>query len=132
VRRTAELFASKGIDASLEYTAEDVIAYPFPEWIGQSEYRGHEGMRALLAEWADNFDDIRFEPEEFFDAGDRVVTTFRMSGRIKGSGAPLSQSIAAVSGRIEHGKVGEVHYFLTLEQAFECAGLEQVAREQTP
>ena len=52
VRRTAELFASKGIDASLEYTAEDVIAYPFPEW-------------------ADNFDDIRLEPEEFFDAGDR-------------------------------------------------------------
>ena len=60
------------------------------------------------------------------------MTTFRMSGRIKGSGAPLSQSIAAVSGRVEHGKVGEVHYFLSAEQAFEFAGIELVAREQTP
>jgi ketosteroid isomerase-like protein len=128
VRRAAELFVNEGLEASLVYSAEDIVAYPFPEWIGRSEYRGHDGMRSLLAEWTDNFDDLSFEFGQFFDSGDWVVATFRMSGRIKGSGAPLSQLLAAASGRFRDGKVGETHYFLTVEQAFAFAGLEEPVR----
>jgi hypothetical protein len=45
----------------------DVIAYPFPEWVEESEYRGHDGLRALIALWKDNFDAFEIHEDEFRD-----------------------------------------------------------------
>jgi ketosteroid isomerase-like protein len=46
-------------------------------------YYGHEQVRSFWESWADSWDDIRIEPEEFIDLGDRVLALvrFRASGR---------------------------------------------------
>jgi uncharacterized protein len=46
-------------------------------------YYGHEEVRSFWESWAGSWDDIRIEPEEFIDLGDRVLVLarFRASGR---------------------------------------------------
>jgi ketosteroid isomerase-like protein len=46
-------------------------------------YHGHDEVRSFWESWAGSWDDIRMEPEEFIDLGDRVLALvrFRASGR---------------------------------------------------
>ncbi len=46
VKRAYDALSAGGIEASLAYFRPDVVAYPFPEWVEASEYRGHDGQRA--------------------------------------------------------------------------------------
>jgi hypothetical protein len=66
-KRAQDLFEAGGIEAALVCFAPDVIAYPFPEWVEESEYRGHDGLRALIALWTDNFDEFEIHEDEFRD-----------------------------------------------------------------
>jgi ketosteroid isomerase-like protein len=36
-------------------------------------YRGHEGYRAMLRQWFEAWEDVRYEPTEFIDGGDDLV-----------------------------------------------------------
>ena len=87
-------------------------------------YRGHEGMRQLFAAQAEVFDPFRLEPEEFFDAGDRVVVTARAGGLARGSGVE-------VFGRFGHlwtvrgGKIVAFKEFKDPRDALEAAGLSE-------
>ena len=74
--------------------------HPFPEWVEESEYRGHDGARTLIAVWTDNFDEFEFHIHEFREVGERVLVlgetagasrarTFRSASR-SGSSTPIS------------------------------------------
>jgi ketosteroid isomerase-like protein len=63
-----------------------------PVW----QYYGHAGVRQWLADVGGMFEELRIEPEEFVDAGDRVVVVSRMRGRGKGSGADVEQALVSV------------------------------------
>ena len=90
VRGAYDAFAAGGVEMTKAFFAPDCVHYPFPEWVGQSKYRGSEGLGRLLAEWTDNFDDFRFEVGEIRQAGDSVLMLGETVGRIKGSGVPDS------------------------------------------
>ncbi|HYI35344.1 MAG TPA: nuclear transport factor 2 family protein [Thermoleophilaceae bacterium] len=53
-------------------------------------HRGLQAMRQFLESYVESFEDFRWEPEEFFEAGDQVVTFLRVSGRGRGSGVELT------------------------------------------
>ena len=61
VRRLFDAYAAGGVEAALSFFAPSVVLHPYPEWPGPSEYRGHDGIRALMAEWTENFDDFEME-----------------------------------------------------------------------
>jgi ketosteroid isomerase-like protein len=87
-------------------------------------YRGHEGMRELFAAQAQVFDPFRLEPDEFLDAGDRVVVIARAGGLARASGVE-------VLGRFGHlwtvrdGKVVAFKEFKDPNDALEAAGLSK-------
>ena len=87
-------------------------------------YRGHEGMRELFAAQAEVFDPFRLEPEEFLDAGDRVVVMARAGGLARGSGVE-------VMGRFGHlwtvreGKIVRFKEFKDPAEALAAAGLSE-------
>jgi ketosteroid isomerase-like protein len=102
----------------------DVTLYSIPEWPGPSEYCGHDGVRALLAEWVENFDDFTIEVHEVRAVGDQVLVLAETVGRIRGSRVPIRQSLGALWWDFRDGKVGRGRTFLTWREALEAAGLK--------
>jgi ketosteroid isomerase-like protein len=125
VRRTFEQLEKGGVEAALRFLASDVVLYPFPEWVEASEYRGHDGIRRVLAVWTENFDDFTMELQELRDTGDRVVALYEQSGRIKGSGVRVRQPVGGVFGDFRDERIGEASFFQTWDEALEAAGLSE-------
>jgi len=123
VRQDYKAFAAGGADATAPSFAPDAVHHAYPEWVTQSEYRGPDGLRALLAEWTDNFDDFELEVRELRDCGDSVVMLGETVGRIKGSGVPIRQPLGAVYSDFRDGQIGQARNFLTWREALEAAGL---------
>jgi ketosteroid isomerase-like protein len=54
-------------------------------------YRGHEGVRRFLDQFFELFEEARIEPEEFLEAGDRVVVPFLFTARTRETGIELTE-----------------------------------------
>ncbi len=83
VRRLNDALAREGVEATLAYFPDDVVAYAFPEWVEDPEYRGHDGQRALVAIWTENFDEFEVHIEEIRAVGDRVLMLGETAGRVE-------------------------------------------------
>jgi uncharacterized protein len=59
-------------------------------------YRGHEGVRRQQEAFRAAWDSFRMDPEEFFEAGDKLVVIVRVRGRGKASGAEVEARVAHV------------------------------------
>jgi ketosteroid isomerase-like protein len=125
VKRSFDAFAAGGVESLLAFVSADVAWYPFPEWVEESEYRGHDGFRRVMAVWTENFDDFKVEVHEFRQVGDRVLFLGETAGRIKGSGVPIRQPLGIVFSDFRDGQVGEARNFLTWQQALEAVGLRE-------
>lgn len=124
-KRAYDTFAAGRIDAALPCFAPDVVAYPFPEWLEEAEYRGHDGLRALIAVWTDNFDEFEFNNHEYREVGDSVLVLGETAGRIKGSGVPIREPLGVVYSDFRDGMIGKTRNFLTWRQALEAVGLRE-------
>ncbi len=125
VRQIYQAFGAGGVEAALPYLASDSVLYPFAEWPESSEYRGRDGLRRLLAEWTENFDDFEFEIHEIRAVGDRVLLLAEMVGRIKGSGVPVRQPLGAIWWEFRDDQIGKGRFFITWREALEAAGLQE-------
>jgi ketosteroid isomerase-like protein len=125
VRKAFETFGAEGIDAALSFFAPDFVWYPTDRWLEGDAYRGHDGMRRLAAAFAENFDDFRYDVRDVRDAEDRVVALVDMIGRIKPSGAEISQRLAFVVAGFRDGTFREVRAFQSWPEALEAVGLSE-------
>ena len=110
-------------DVYLEVIAPDAELVPpavYPDV--QSSYIGPEDWRHWMDQIDDVFDDWGFEPEDFVDAGDRVVVLVRTSGTSKDSGVPVTIHAAHVH-TVRDGLIRRFEVFLDREEALEAAGL---------
>ncbi len=110
VRRGFDAFVAGGEAGVRASFGSDVVLYPFPEWVEQSEYRGHDGLRAHVGRWTENFDDFSIEVAELRDAGDKVVVLGETGGRIKGSGVPIRQPVGIVYTGFRDGHITEGYH----------------------
>ena len=56
-------------------------------------FYGHDGMRQVWRYWRDAFDDIRWDPEEIEDFGDKILVTAQHRGHGSGSGVSVSEPV---------------------------------------
>ncbi|HKP90183.1 MAG TPA: nuclear transport factor 2 family protein [Thermoleophilaceae bacterium] len=59
-------------------------------------YHGADGYRRFWRLWLDAFENIRWDPEEIVDFGEKVLVKARQSGRGSGSGVAVSESVFQV------------------------------------
>jgi ketosteroid isomerase-like protein len=59
-------------------------------------YHGHDGMRTWYDELVDAWDEIRVEPEAYFDLGEVTLAFLVMHARGRHSGAEVAMSMAPV------------------------------------
>jgi ketosteroid isomerase-like protein len=56
-------------------------------------FYGHDGLRAALGEIEADWEGLNFEPEEYFEVGERLLVLIRMRARVRGSNAQLDAQI---------------------------------------
>jgi hypothetical protein len=71
------------------------------------------------------FEEPRLELVEIRDAGAKVVALYRQSAKHVASASRVVQRSAAVCSRFRNGRIGEIRYFLSWEQALEAVGLRE-------
>ena len=123
VRKIFEAGGANSAGAVLPFVPADVVWHPPPEWIVDSPYRGHDGVREAMSVFTETFDDYRAELHEARNAGDRVVALVWQSGVIKGSREPVRQAIGVVYADFRDGQIGEASFFRSWAEALEAAGL---------
>jgi ketosteroid isomerase-like protein len=76
-----------GIDPGIEYRPSGNLMPPDLEAV----FYGHDGYLKVWRRWLDAFDDVRLEPEEVLDLGDKLLVTMQVRAHGSDSGVPVSQ-----------------------------------------
>jgi anthranilate phosphoribosyltransferase len=87
-------------------------------------FYGHDGYRQLWRYWLDAFEDIRWDPEEILDFGDKFLVTTQQRGRGSGSGVAVSEPVFQLF-TVRRGLVVRQEDFLDRSKALEAAGLRE-------
>jgi hypothetical protein len=109
-----------GFDPGIEYR-------PRRDWMVldlDSVFHGHDGYRRMWQKMTDAFEDLRLEPEEILDLGDRLLVTARSTGHGSGSGVPVTLPLLQLF-RLRRGLVGWQRDFGDRAEALEAAGLSE-------
>jgi ketosteroid isomerase-like protein len=124
VRALTEAANRVDFDAAAALLAPDVVWEENPEIPGLREvYRGRAEVRAWWGEVLEVGENVHLEVEELTELGDDgVFTEVVITGRGKGSGAPVVQHVWNVFSFAD-GKITRRQVFWTREEALEAAGL---------
>jgi ketosteroid isomerase-like protein len=85
-------------------------------------YLGPEGIRRYFQSFQDVMDEIRFEPEGLWDAGDSVVVSLRVTAKGRQTAIPVEQRSAGVWS-IRDGQIIRVRSYASLAEALQAVGL---------
>jgi ketosteroid isomerase-like protein len=121
VRRSYEAYVRGDLEGALAAFDPEVEAYDhdIPD---AAPYRGFEGLLRWQADWERSWESWRWDPEEFIDAGERVVAVLRVHARGRHSGVDLERLDAAVW-RLRDRKCVRLDYYGSRKQALEAVGL---------
>jgi len=125
VRQAYEAWNRGDLDAAFGFLDPDVEVSVPPDFPETGTFHG----RAEIRRWVENelvaaLEEVRAEPERFFDAGDQVVVFVRYSGRGKESGLDVRGAI--VDGHVwtlRDGKALKLRMYQGTGAALEAAGL---------
>jgi ketosteroid isomerase-like protein len=92
----------------------------YPE--GAQVFRGREGLKRWGDSTKEIWDEWRFEPERFLDAGDQVVVLVRVVARGGASGVSLDRETAHLW-RLGDGRVTRCEAYLDRSEALEAIRL---------
>jgi ketosteroid isomerase-like protein len=87
-----------------------------------ASYTGRDAFIANMAKLEESFEELRLEPLEVVDLGEKIVVVVSMSGRGRGSSAPVEMTFAQLWS-LRDGKAVSLRDFVTKAEALEAAGL---------
>ena len=90
----------------------------------QTVFRGHAGVRKMIGDLYETFDEVQIEMSEFRDLGDGLVAIGTTRTRGKASGVETETPLAFVT-EIRNGKTISIRAYLDREEALEAAGLSE-------
>jgi ketosteroid isomerase-like protein len=126
VRRASEAFLRGEWDQAAQLLDPDVELHGTVGGLSEgSVMRGFQQiMEAVEQEDAEAWDERRLEPEQFIDAGDRVVVLLHEFRRGRGSGVELETDTAVVL-ELREGRVTRIQGYMDRASALEAAGLTE-------
>jgi ketosteroid isomerase-like protein len=127
IRLGVEAFNRRDLDAVAIVYHPDLEYYPYREFVEASLadrcYHGPAGYRAYIRAQNEVWgNEVRLEPTELIDLGDRLVLLADMPMRAQASGVPLAEKYAGVMA-LRNGRVIRVDDFLNQREALEAVGL---------
>jgi ketosteroid isomerase-like protein len=122
VRSAFAAFGDADLDRLRDLVTDDVIVFRAdPD--GATSH-GLDGFLQLTAEWTENFMDWTTLPEEFTDAGERVLVRVRQSARGEASGVPLEEDWWFVY-EFEGARIARMSIYAHRDDALEAVGLSE-------
>jgi ketosteroid isomerase-like protein len=110
---------------------------PEVDWVLPAHERSDscKGPDQIIRFWEEldeTFDELRLDPQESVDAGDRVAMRLRYYGRGKMSGVELDTELYHQVTTFQDGLMVRIEYFTTWAEALEAAGAEEEAGGKPP
>ena len=129
MRQGVEAFNRRDLDVVTIAYDPDLEYYPYREFVEATLadrcYHGSSGYRTYIGAQNEVWgDDVRLEPTELIDLGDRLVLLADMPMRAQASGVPLAEKYAGVM-TLKNGRVIRVDDFLNKTEALEAVGLRE-------
>ena len=121
IRSGYEAFNRGDYEATFEMMDSAITWQPADRTPFAGTYQGREAVRKLLESWLEAFDHVRWEPDDFFDAGDQVVAFVRQTSRGKQSGAEIAVHVGHIW-TLREGKAVRWQGFPERDEALEAAG----------
>jgi ketosteroid isomerase-like protein len=113
-------FLEKSFRDNAEESFELRLPSDYPE--GEPVFKGREGIERLASWMREAWEEWRFEPARFIDAGDQVVVFVTIMARSK-SGVPVELPSAHVV-TMRDGRVASVRAYRDGADALKAVGLE--------
>jgi ketosteroid isomerase-like protein len=123
IRRLFEAFNARDLETMLEYLEPDAELHPLRAQLEGKAYRGHDGLREMLADFDEDWEFVQVDPDELRDKDDAVVVLGRLRARGRASGAELDVPMAFLW-RLRGGKAAYAETFSEPQDALRAAGLE--------
>jgi ketosteroid isomerase-like protein len=102
--------------------AIEVYDHDIPD--ASNPYRGVDGVGKWPSDFAQSWDRYELQIERILDAGDQVVSLFRINALGAGSGVPVERGDGMVW-TFRDGRVVRIDYFNDQDEALEAAGLRK-------
>jgi ketosteroid isomerase-like protein len=112
------------LEGHLRLIHEDVVCCRVAPLIDPKAYHGLEGYLEFVSDWMEPYEDLRFHPNEYIDAGDRVVVEVPQEGHLAGSNQVMKGTFWFLL-TVHDGKVVRFEIYGERDQALEAAGLEE-------
>jgi uncharacterized protein len=109
--------------SALERFDPEIVMVESETLPGAASARGLDGVRRYIESFSSYWEEIRFEPQEFIDAGDRVVVVARLVGRGRKSGVDVRRTWAYVW-TLRGGRALRMEGYTDRSEALRAAGLE--------
>ncbi len=125
VRQIFEAFNSEDIDLILSFTHPDFEAEVPPDLSAEPDtYRGQDGMRRYWESFQDAMEEIRFQAERFWDAGEVVVVAMHITAKGRRTAIPVEQRLAGLWTICDR-KAMRVRVYASLPEALQAVGLAE-------
>jgi ketosteroid isomerase-like protein len=125
VRRVLSAFDAGDREGAFAFADPEIVIDATRNVFNPGTYTGVEGIRRMFAAADETWAELRVEPLEFIDAGDRVVVIGRLMGTGQGSGVEVERFNGQVwtfrEGRVSRLEIG----FTERSEALEAAEVSE-------
>jgi len=116
-----EAYNRRDFDAAVE-SFDPEIEWMLPARQSSDSCRGPDEVKRFWKGLDETFEELRLEPQEFVDAGDRVATRLRHRGRGRRSGLEIEEEMYHQVATFRAGRMVRIEYFGEWSEALEAAG----------
>ena len=126
VRNAYELFASRDLAPRFADYVDPAVELRVPPLYPDTPevFRGLDGVQRWIEMIDEVWDQWRFEPERYLEAGSTVVVFAQLIAEGHSSGIHLEREVAHVW-KLEKGRVTSIQAYLDRAEALEAAGLSE-------
>src|SRR5687767_13067018 len=124
-----EAYNRRDFDAAVE-SFDPRIEWVLPARQSSDSCQGPDEVKRFWDGLDETFDELRLDPQEYIDAGDRVATRLRHYGRGKLSGAEIDEEMYHQVATFRDGRIVRLEYFGEWTEAREAAGLRVLGSPQ--
>jgi len=125
VRSVLTAISARDRDKALAFAHPEIVVDATRNVFNPATYVGIDGLQRMIAATEETWEEIRTEPLEYIDAGDRVVVIGWLVGKGRGSGVEVERHTAHVwtvsNGRVVGWELG----YTNRHEALKAVGLEQ-------
>ena len=102
-----------------DFGLEEATEMPDP-----GSFTGRDAFIANMAKLEESFKELRLEPLEIIDLGERILVVVSMRGQGRGSGAPVEMTFVQLWS-LRDGKAVSLRDYATKAEALEAVGLRE-------